>query len=706
MSENSVTVFVVMNDDLRQAEASLKSLASQAHSDLEVACVFAGKNDASFAEAARLAHVHFPLAQIVRAPSIGDVPQTLNTLIEKTTAPYVSLLTTGDIYHPERLKLCIAAARDRQCAVMITHAELLDYAGNVIASDHKVFKDYTHGLLSNIASHPCLSFTILWNDLIVSPGNIFCGTDLFRAVGGFNNFENLFVYDLFLRMARHEEPALITEKMISCRPIFTDHKLKENKTVEGERAIITRAHLLALLAKPPANIFSDVFTAHPFMFAGAPWSLAISSAVDGMIEMRLPPQKTKHAAAGPDRLFADNDKTITLLTHELTLTGAPVIVLELAALLRDLGYAITVISPSDGPLRKDFESRGIKVVLLPNIHPRLQSLENFLLARLESRRELIGFCKRFVFRSLRVFRKILLLRAKWKLSELITSNVLINSVAAWQWTYFALQKNATSVTWYVHETFDPKWMASVAADKLFRQRIAEGRLSMFYGSEATRKAWALEGYPGQVKYWSGIKSDTYPGHQIKSLLPGKDKRVILNVGSVGARKGTRVLLEAFALGRQQGIIPDDVELCIVGCPLPSANQEARDIVMRAHKADLQGSVRIVGHLYPDAISSYYDEADIYVHASFFDCMPIALLTAMVRGLPIAATNVDGCGEAIIDEVSGLLVPPRSPQLLANAMARLLKDKPMAEQVARGARDRFVRTFSVEATFEPLLKEIG
>jgi glycosyltransferase involved in cell wall biosynthesis len=182
-------------------------------------------------------------------------------------------------------------------------------------------------------------------------------------------------------------------------------------------------------------------------------------------------------------------------------------------------------------------------------------------------------------------------------------------------------------------------------------------------------------------------------------MPTRGKRVLLNVGSTGTRKGTRNLLEALAHGKKYGLIPADVELWIVGSQKPSSKQEARDIVFRAMQPDIRDSVRLVGIIEPEAIESYYDEADIYVHASYFDCMPIAILSAMARGMPIVATDVDGCREAIIDGETGMLAPPRSPRQLAEAIGKLLANDALREKVGCGARNRFVELFSVEASFD-------
>jgi glycosyltransferase involved in cell wall biosynthesis len=161
------------------------------------------------------------------------------------------------------------------------------------------------------------------------------------------------------------------------------------------------------------------------------------------------------------------------------------------------------------------------------------------------------------------------------------------------------------------------------------------------------------------------------------------------------------MIEAFALGRRENLIPPDVELRIVGCQRPSVHAEARDIVRRIYQPDLRGAVRLVHNVAPAVLRSYYEEADIYAHASIFDCMPLAVLTAMAHGLPIVTTDVDGCKEAIMHESSGLLVQPGELRQMAQALGRLLCNSEQARAFGKTARARFIERFSAEATFPPL-----
>jgi glycosyltransferase involved in cell wall biosynthesis len=697
---NAVTVIVIYSDDLSQLSSSLHSLSKQT-CNLHPRFIFTGrKNLESFSAAVRNG---WPQADIV-ACVLDELPHIINRIINDADGQYVTLLTTGDIYHDDRLETLIQESVQRDSDILITYAELVDHGGRRITGEESVGRTYNRGLLTNIAAHPTLSFVLLWFDVLLSAGNLFFSKKLFIEIGGFNSHRNLFAFDFLLRAARTREPTIITTKLISCRPQYLSKSLNLVEETEEERATIIQSHLLALLEAPPKNYACDVFRSHAFMFAGVPWSQGLADAVDTLLETRRP---TKGMVPESRNLKANSDldgREFTLLTHELSLTGAPVIILEMASLMRDRGAAVKVISPTDGPLRENFERRGIKVTILPSVHPRLIALETFLIMNQEPRRQLIGLVKWLLLKSIRLLRRIFIVRGRRWLKKNVRSPILINSVAAWEWVYQCLRAgNSAQVFWYVHETFDPKWMASDKADKLFRGKIESGILQMLYGSDATREAWTSEGYPGLVRYWSGIKISDHPGDQLSAIAKSSVGKVILNVGNVGSRKGTRTLLEAFAIGRKNGTIPLDVELRIVGCPKPSGSQEARDVVFRAAQPDLRNSVRIFESLKPEVLPSLYDEADFYVHASFFDCMPIAILTAMARGMPIVATDVDGCGEAIVNESSGLLVPTRDPERLAQAMGRMIADKDLRERLGRGAREMFERKLAVESTLDQVVE---
>lgn len=78
--------------------------------------------------------------------------------------------------------------------------------------------------------------------------------------------------------------------------------------------------------------------------------------------------------------------------------------------------------------------------------------------------------------------------------------------------------------------------------------------------------------------------------------------------------------------------------------------------------------------------------DIFVLTSRWEGLPRVLLEAMVSGLPIVATRVDGTSEVIIDGVNGYLVEPADVKGMAERVIRLLSDPVMARMMGRAGQD--------------------
>lgn len=77
------------------------------------------------------------------------------------------------------------------------------------------------------------------------------------------------------------------------------------------------------------------------------------------------------------------------------------------------------------------------------------------------------------------------------------------------------------------------------------------------------------------------------------------------------------------------------------------------------------------------------------------------IEAMAFAKPVVATNVAGIPEAVLDGVTGLLVPPQDAARLAEATMRLLRDKDLARRMGMAGRERILKEF----TMEGLVREI-
>lgn len=88
-------------------------------------------------------------------------------------------------------------------------------------------------------------------------------------------------------------------------------------------------------------------------------------------------------------------------------------------------------------------------------------------------------------------------------------------------------------------------------------------------------------------------------------------------------------------------------------------------------------------------------ADVFVHPSLSEGLPLAVLEAMAHGLPIVASRVGGIPEAIEAGVSGALVPPDDADALAETIAQILESPERSRALAQQARARAIAEFSVD-----------
>ncbi len=79
----------------------------------------------------------------------------------------------------------------------------------------------------------------------------------------------------------------------------------------------------------------------------------------------------------------------------------------------------------------------------------------------------------------------------------------------------------------------------------------------------------------------------------------------------------------------------------------------------------------------------YQSSNVYVHPSWWEACPLSPLEAMACGTPVVAARSEGILEYAIDGENCLLAPPKSPELLSDAISRVLKDKLLRGKLISG-----------------------
>ncbi len=151
-------------------------------------------------------------------------------------------------------------------------------------------------------------------------------------------------------------------------------------------------------------------------------------------------------------------------------------------------------------------------------------------------------------------------------------------------------------------------------------------------------------------------------------------------------KGAGVLVEATRLLRARGVA---LHVILAGTPDPENMATIPEAQLRAWHDE--GIVEWVG--FCDDVAKLWRDSHIAVLPSWYgEGVPKSLLEAAAAGRPMVAVDGPGLREVVLDGETGLLVPPRDAQALADALEALVKDGALRRRLGQAARARAERNF--------------
>lgn len=182
---------------------------------------------------------------------------------------------------------------------------------------------------------------------------------------------------------------------------------------------------------------------------------------------------------------------------------------------------------------------------------------------------------------------------------------------------------------------------------------------------------------------------------------GPTEPVVGTIGRLAWKKGQAYLLEAAADVIQHK--PETLFVLVGDGPL---RQELAD---KAQALGIASRVRFLGQrLDTHAMLAVFD---IFVLPSVIEGMSNALLEAQALAKPVVVTDVGGNAEIVLHEETGLVVPPRQPNVMAQALVRVLSDTRFAQRVGEAGRSAVFERFgfpamlnAMQTLYEDLLKE--
>lgn len=167
--------------------------------------------------------------------------------------------------------------------------------------------------------------------------------------------------------------------------------------------------------------------------------------------------------------------------------------------------------------------------------------------------------------------------------------------------------------------------------------------------------------------------------------PGNEIRELLCVGRLVPAKGQHILLQACRQLRQEGF---RFRLTLVGDGPDRASLEKF-----VEENDLRELVNFTGALGQDKVRSHYDRADLFVLASFAEGVPVVLMEAMAKEIPVVSTRITGIPELIEHGVDGMLATPGDASDLATQIRTLLGNQELRGRLGKAGRRKVIEHYN-------------
>jgi glycosyltransferase involved in cell wall biosynthesis len=364
----------------------------------------------------------------------------------------------------------------------------------------------------------------------------------------------------------------------------------------------------------------------------------------------------------PIRMFGRNDASaqietsadLLFVSHDLSLSGAPMMLFHAAVWCKRHGIFVTVIAPDDGPLRAKFEQEGIPLIIDPLVEAEHESFP--------------AFARDF---------------------DCVIANTIRTSAVV-----RALKQEEVPVVWWLHEP------GSVGEHYLREESKLRAAMPMadLLLAPSEKTASIYRPYTeSPVKCLHNAIPDI--GDKTRARPAVSPLRFLL-MASIEPRKGQDIFVQAIAQLPKE--IQRSARFEIAGRILdpdfwPVIEPTAKRIE----------NLIVTGALSHDEALAKVNAADVIVAPSRDEAMPtVTILETMSLGKGLITSNVGGATETFVDGENALLVRPESVDELAAAIQRLIENPGLVAELGRKARETYEQNFTIErfgAEFSELIR---
>lgn len=346
---------------------------------------------------------------------------------------------------------------------------------------------------------------------------------------------------------------------------------------------------------------------------------------------------------------------ILLVSHESTLSGSPIQLVELAIGLQERGWKPCVVTPEPGPIVEKLRSARVEVQIEPQLlldggHAALRSLA--------------------------------------RSSDLI----IANTIATWQAVQAANLENVRSI-WYLHETLVGRRLIVQIPEIRASLKLASALVVPTTSTAAVYQAWADRPID-VIPYGISVP-------HVTSLSVRSDQTTFVTLGSFERRKGQDLLVESIESLEPE--IRKRARFQIAGRNLDELFYESF-----RRRAGRLAEVELLGPQGHEESLELLARADVLICSSRDETMPIVILEAMSMGKAVVSADVGGIREWLRDGLNALVVPPENPVALAKAIEDCIRDSGLVERLGKAGNWTYQAHFTLErycTEFERLIRRV-
>jgi glycosyltransferase involved in cell wall biosynthesis len=341
-----------------------------------------------------------------------------------------------------------------------------------------------------------------------------------------------------------------------------------------------------------------------------------------------------------------SSKDVLLVSHDLSLSGAPIMLLQLCILLIRNGYFVTVICEREGPAGALFLEAGAPVII-----------DSLLLRQHET---LTRFARNF-------------------------DHVICNTVVTWP--VVQQLSTLTHTLWWLHEA---KVLEYFTGTPGFIATLANAPTVIAPSDYALQYIKKYNAHPERIYYgYPDLAPDPRP-------VAAGDKIIFSIIGSIEPRKGQDILVRAFQ--QLDPLWQDKVELWLVGRPHDAGyyQQLLQDIGPAA------AHIKVTGERDHAQCLDLMRRSDVVVCPSRDDPFPVVIVEALSLGKPCIVSSHTGFAELMTDSINGFVIPNEDSKALAMKIQQALRQPALLAAMGKAAHQLYREYLTMEVFEERFL----